>query len=101
MLRLEPGYVTRIALAADLAEADKGVHPVLVATHRLDHSADARDVRIGRDVEQIVMAEQPLEQAIEQGNALTVPMQDGDLRQFDEACGHVERSVRRLQRCLW
>ena len=46
------------------------------------------------------MAEQSPEQAIEQGKALAVPMQDRDLRELDEFCGNVEGAVLRLQQCL-
>ena len=74
----------RFLLAADFAEADKGVHLVLVAAHRLGHRGDLGDIGIGRDIEQIVMAAQPPQQAIEQGEALGIAMQDRDLRQFDE-----------------
>ena len=55
MFRLEPGDEVRFLLAADFAEADKGVHLVLVAAHGLRHRGDLGHIRIGRDVEQIVM----------------------------------------------
>ena len=90
MLRLEPGDVARIALAADFAEADEGVHLVLVATHGLRHRRDPRHVGIGRDVEQIVMAAQPPQQAIENGKAFGIAVQDRELRQLDEFGGYAE-----------
>ena len=93
MLRLEPGDEMRVPLAADFAEADEGVHLVLVAPHRLGHRGDLRDIGIGRDLQQVVMAAQPPQQAIEHGEALGIAMQDRDLRQFDEFGRDVEGAV--------
>ncbi len=84
MLRLEPGDEVRFVLAADFAEANEGVHLVLVAAHGLGHRGDVGHVRVGRDVEQVVILPQPPQQAIEQGEPLGVAMQDRHLRQFDE-----------------
>ena len=79
MLRLEPGDEVRFRLAADFAEADEGVHLVLVAAHGLGHRCDPRDVGIGRDVEQVVIVAQPPQQPIEQGEALGIAVQDRGL----------------------
>ena len=98
MLRLEPGDEVRFLLAADFAEADKGVHLVLVAAHGLGHRGDLGHVGIGRDIEQIVVLPQPPQQAVEQGEPLGVAVQDRDLRQFDEFGRYVEGAVWRLQR---
>ena len=84
MFGLEPGDVMRVLLAADLAEADKGLHLVLVAAHRARHRRDQRDIRIGRDRQQIVMAAQPPQQPVQDRKALGIAVQDRRLRQFDE-----------------
>ena len=76
MLRLEPGDVMRVALAADFAEADEGMHLVLVAAHGLGHRRDQRDVGIGGDRQQIVMAAQPPQQAIQDRKPFGVAVQD-------------------------
>ena len=78
VLRLEPGHEVRLLFAADFAEADKGVHLVLVAAHGLRHRGDLGHVRIGRDIKQIVVLPQPPQQAIEQGEPLGVAVQDRD-----------------------
>src|SRR5437870_10387786 len=70
MLRFEPGHEMRLLLAADFAEADKGMHLVLVAAHGFCHGGDLGHVRIGRDIKQIVTGSQPPQQAIEQGEPL-------------------------------
>ena len=49
MLRLEPGHIMRLLFAADLAEADEGVHLVLVAMHRAGHRVDLGNIGIGGD----------------------------------------------------
>ena len=79
MLRLEPGDVMRGTLATDLAEAHEGVHLVLVAMDRSCHRRDLRDVRIGRDLDEIVIVLQPPEQAIEDRKTLGIAMQDGGI----------------------
>ena len=57
-----------------------------------------RDIRIGGDLEQFVIAPQPPQQAIQNGKALGIAMQDRGLRQFDEFGRNVEGAVRRLER---
>jgi len=42
--------------AADFAEADKGVHLVFIATYSLGHHGNQCDIRIGRNIEQMVMS---------------------------------------------
>ncbi len=74
----------RVLLAADLAETDKGVHLVLVAAHGFGHRGDQRDIRIGRDRQQIVMAAQPPQQPVQDGKALGIAVQDRRLRELDE-----------------
>ena len=59
MFRFEPGDEVRFMLAADFAEADKGVHLVFVAADGLRHGGDLGHVRIGRDINEIVMTSQP------------------------------------------
>ena len=44
------------ALAADFAEADESMHLVLVAAHGLCHPATLRDIAVGRDLHQVVIA---------------------------------------------
>jgi hypothetical protein len=51
---------------------------------RLCHACDLGDVRVGGDVEQIVVTAQPPQQAIEQGEPFGGTVQDRGLRQFDE-----------------
>ena len=83
MFRFEPGDEVRFMLAADFAEADKGVHLVLVAAYCLRHRGDLGHIRVGRDIKQIVILPQPSQQAIEQGEPRHAAMQDRNLRQFD------------------
>ena len=94
VLRLEPGDEMRFLFAADFAEADRGLHPVLVALHGLCHGGGLRNVGIISGIEQIVIPAQPPQQAIEQGKALAIAVQDGGLCQFNEFSGHVESAVR-------
>jgi hypothetical protein len=47
MFRLEPGGEMRFLLASDFAEADEGLHPVLVALHGFCHRCEPRDIGIG------------------------------------------------------
>ena len=84
MLRLEPGDVMGFLFAADFAEADEGVHLVFVAAHGFRHRRDLRNIRIGRDREQIVMAAQPPQQPVQDRKPFGIAMQDRRLRQFDE-----------------
>ena len=56
VLRLEPGEVMRFLFAADFAEADESLHPVRIAMHGFGHGDRLRDVRIGRSVQEIMMA---------------------------------------------
>jgi len=88
----------RLAFASDLAETDEGVHLVLVPAHGLGHRGDLGYVRIGRDIEQLVIGPQPPQQAIQDCKALDVAMQDRGLRQFNESGGNVEGAVRRFER---
>ena len=55
VLRLEPGDEVRVMLAADFAEADKGVHLVRVAAHGLRHRGELGHIGIGRGIKEIVM----------------------------------------------
>src|SRR3984957_20572056 len=99
MLRFKPGDETCFPLApADFAEADKGVHLVLVAAHRFYHCRDMGDVGIGRGRQQFMIAAQPPQQPVEDRETLAVAMQDRDLRQFDEPGRYAERAIQRLQR---
>ena len=100
VLRLEPGDEVRFLLAADFAEADKGMHLVLVAAHGLRHRGDLGDIGIGRDLEQVVVAAQPPQEAVEQGEPLGATVQDCDLGQFDELGWDVESAVRRFERLI-
>jgi hypothetical protein len=71
---------------------------VLIAAHRLGHRGGLRDIRIGGDIEQFVIAPQPPQQAVQDGKTLDIAMQDRDLRQLDELGRDVEGAVRRLER---
>ena len=93
VLGLEPGDVMRFRFAADLAEADEGVHLVFVAVHGFGHPGNSRNVGIGRDVEQIVMAEQAPQQAIQDCKPLGIAVQDRRLRQLDEFGRDVEGAL--------
>lgn len=97
MLRLEPGDVMRCALASDLAEAHEGMHLVLVAMDCSCHGGDLRDIRIGRDLDEIVIVLQSPEQAIEDRKALGIAMQDRGLGELDEFCRDVEGAVVHLK----
>ena len=101
MLRLEPGDEMRFLLAADFAEADEGVHLVLVVMHGLRHRGDSCHIRIGRDDKQVVVAAQPPQQAIEHGKAFAVAMQDRGFCQFDEFGRDVEGAVWRVRAVGW
>src|SRR5712672_2893895 len=94
MLRLEPGDEMRFLFAADFAEADRGLHPVRVAVHGPCHCRDLGDIRIGHAIEQIVIADEPPQQPIEQGKAFGVAMQDRRPRQLNEFCRYVESAAR-------
>src|ERR1700721_16592 len=72
MLRLEPGDIVGVALAADLAETDKGVHLVLVAAHRFCHRRDGDDVGIGRDLQKVMAAAQSPQPAVKDCKPLSV-----------------------------
>ena len=98
VLWFEPGDKVRLLLATDFAETDKGVHLVLVAAYGFRHGGDLGDIGVGRDLEQVVVAAQPPQQAIEQGEPLGVAVQDRDFCQFDESGGHVEGAGWRLKR---
>ena len=76
VFRLEPGDVMRVALPADFAKADEGVHLVLVAMDRTCHRRDQRNIRIGRDLDELMIVFQPEQQAIEDRKALAIAMQD-------------------------
>ncbi len=93
MLRLEPGDEICVALAADLAEADVGMHLVLVAMNRSRHGRDLRDIGVGRDVDEIVIVLQAPEQAIEDRKALGIPMQDRGPGEIDEFRRDIESAV--------
>ncbi len=76
MLRLEPGDEVRLLLAADFAEADKGC--ILCSSRRTAFAIAATSATSGSVaiVKQIVVAAQPPQQAIEQGEPLGVAVQD-------------------------
>ena len=93
VLRFEPGHEVRVLFAADFAKADKGVHLVLVAAHGLCHRGDLGHVGVERDVEQVVIAAQSPQQAVEQGEARRIAMQDRDFGELDEFSGHIEAAV--------
>ena len=78
----------------DFAEADKGLHLVLVAMHGFGHGCDKRNIGIGRDHQEIVVTAKPPQQAIEQRKPLGVPVQNSGLRQFDEFGRDRESAVR-------
>jgi len=72
----------RFLLAPDFTEADSGLHPVLVAMHGVCHRGDLCHIRIGCVHQQIMVAAQPPQQAIENGEAFAAPMQDRGFGQF-------------------
>ena len=94
MLRLEPGDEMRFLFAADFAEANRGLHPVLLAVHGLCHGGGLRNVGIISGIEQIVIPAQPPQQPVEQRKAFAIAVQDGGLCQFNEFSGHVEGAAR-------
>ncbi|MEY9646457.1 hypothetical protein ABIF07_002735 [Bradyrhizobium elkanii] len=100
MLRLEPGDVMRRPLAADLAEAQMRVHPVDIDIDRARHRVDLGDIGIIGRTEQIVMAAQPPQQAIEQGKAFVTAMQDRGLGELDEFGRHIEPRLRRIRQFI-
>ena len=87
----------RCLFASDLAKADKGMHLVLIAANRFGHRRDLCDVGVGRDIQQFVMAEQPPQQAIQDGKPFGVAVQDRRSRQFDEFGRDIETALRRFK----
>ena len=93
MLGFEPGDIVRFLFTPDFAEADEGMHLVFIASHGLGHRGDQRDIRIGRDLEQMVLPAQPPQQPIQDRKPFRVTVQNGRLRKFDEFGGDGESAL--------
>ena len=78
-------------------ETHNGVHPVLIAAHGLGHRRSLRDVGISRVVQQVVMAAQAPQQAIQQGEPIAIAVPDRRPRQLDEFRRDVETARRRFE----